>query len=180
MGSSEQASSDVSGHEAEYVPSPSARAVEIGGPTLTLQSPGTLVVRDHPRPSMTTRIGISASGNPWLRIASVSIDADGRDEVSTEDLRSVRVIELVRLHLPSQAGGSAFTSHFRDSEEFGSAIRDQWPSEGAMRELARTYNVARALRLHPIKAVTESFGVSRSTAHRWVNQCREAGMIADG
>ncbi|GGM58624.1 helix-turn-helix domain-containing protein [Microbacterium saperdae] len=164
----------------EYLPDDDARPIEIGGPALTLRSPGTLVVDHHPRIGLETRIRVSASGSFWLRILSVAIESYGAEEVNSEDLRNVRVIDLLRQHLPPLAGWTPFTSHALASETFSSAIRDQWPSPGAMGEVARTYNVALALRLHPIKAVTDAFGISRSTAHRWINQCRESGLIVSG
>ncbi|WP_374197649.1 helix-turn-helix domain-containing protein [Microbacterium paraoxydans] len=169
------------GAEVEYLPDADARPIEVGGPTLTLRSPGTLIVDHHPRIGLETRIRVSASGSFWLRIMSVTIESHGaQEEVTSDDLRNVRVIDLLRQHLPPHAGWTPLTAHALASEAYPTAIRDQWPSPGAMGEVARTYNVALALRLHPIKAVTDAFGISRSTAHRWINQCRESGLIVGG
>ena len=165
-----------------YIAADGARRTEVGGPSLSIDSPGTLVVYSHPRPNLNTSIGLSASGSFWLTITSVQIESEkAGDEVTTDDLRNVRVIELIRENLPKHVSGSALHSaRQRTPGALPETVRDAWPSQSAMWEVAHTYNFARAVRMPPVKAVVDAYEISRSTAHRWINQCRDAGMISGG
>lgn len=163
----------------DYEPVPDSEAVALGGPGVVLRLPGRLVVSDHPRSGLTTRIGLRWDGDA-LGIAGVEVSSTSPEEVATNDLRSVRVIELVRTHLQTFVAVHAWGWRFPASAEVATTVRNSWPTMTAVSNVAQTYNFARALRLPPIKAVTESYAISRATAHRWVNLCKERGEITDG
>jgi len=141
--------------ETRYVPRPDAEPIPVGGPNTSLRLPGSLIVNDHPREGLTVEIALRWDASA-LTVGSVVVQARAGREVSTNDLRSVRVVETIREHLPQNVESTA-----------------------AIDDVAQTYNLARALRLHPIKAVMETFGVSRATAHRWVDRLRDRGEIID-
>jgi len=163
----------------DYEPASHSESVALGGPGVALRLPGTLVVDDHPRPGLTTRIALRWDKGA-LGIAGVEVESTSPDEVATNDLRSVRVVDLVRTHLQTFVAVHSWGWSFPASADVASAVRNSWPTMTAVSDVAQTYNFARALRLAPIKAVMESYGISRATAHRWVNVCKERGEIADG
>ncbi|MEL5990749.1 hypothetical protein ACOKGD_13970 [Microbacterium phosphatis] len=156
-----------------------AKWVELGGPGVTLRLPGTLVVPDHPRADLMTHIELRWNVDS-LAVSSVKVESLRPEEVTTNDLRSVRVVDLIRTHLQSFVAVHSSGWSFPVRPEVAGAIRKAWPTMTAVSDVAQTYNFARALRLPPIKAVMESYEISRATAHRWVNLCKERGEIADG
>lgn len=137
------------------------------------------MVRPHPREGLTTSISVTVSSTA-LSIVGVSIESEEGFEVSGDDLRSVRVVELVQENMPDYVEGLSIQWAHPVPERLAQSVRETWPAPPAMASVAETYSFARAVRLPPIKAVTDSYGISRATAHRWVNQCKDAGMIADG
>lgn len=161
-----------------YEPAKGSRPVEIGGPSIQLMSPGDLKVEDHPRDGISTTVRVATDGQE-LRVLGVTLEAHTSEEITTGDLRSVRVVELIREHLPHHVAAHAFGWSFPPAPELAEVTRGTWPSTTAMSAVAQTYNFARALRLAPIKALTDGFGISRATAHRWVNLCKERGLVRE-
>jgi hypothetical protein len=164
--------------EVSYEPAPRAAPIELGGPGVMLRLPGDLVVRDHPRPGLTARIALRWEGRE-IHVSAVELASIEPAEVTTNDLRSVRVVDLIRTHLQAFVAVHSWGWSFPPSEDVAMAVRSSWPTMVAVSDVAQTYNFARALRLPPIKAVMESYSVSRATAHRWVNLCRERGEVVD-
>lgn len=163
----------------DYEPSPHAEEVALGGPGVALRLPGTLIVGDHPRPALKTRITLRWDTDA-LGISNVEIESKRPEEVTSNDLRSVRVVELLRSHLQNFVTVHAWGWGFPATSDVANAVRSSWPTMTAVSAVAQTYNFARALRMAPIKAVMDSYGISRATAHRWVHLCRERGEISDG
>lgn len=52
------------------------------------------------------------------------------------------------------------------------------PTDDVLREVAEVYRLALGNRSAPRKAVVRRFGVSRSTAARWLTLTRESGFLA--
>lgn len=163
-----------------YHPLPAAKPVALGGSALTLNAPGTLVIKSHPRENLTTAITVDVV-DAVLRIREVAINTEANapadTEVTTDDLRNARVIELIRENLPQYVEALSLTWTFPLPEDAAAAIRKAWPATFAKTMVAEVYGFARAIRLPPIKAVTENFGISRATAHRWADACRTEGFI---
>lgn len=162
-----------------YEPAAGAATVQLGGPGVVISSPGSLLVPNHPRAEIATRITIRTDGIE-LHIDGVELFAMGDLEVTTDDLRNVRLVETIRTCLPEHVTVHAWSWAFPTPDYVADAVRKAWPSMTSVSNVAQTYNFARALRLAPIKAVMENYGVSRATAHRWVNLAKDRGEIADG
>lgn len=72
----------------------------------------------------------------------------------------------------------------RFSGEWDDRQQEWWAGAGAVRggptyaAIAQTYSSAWARGEHPTAAVASEFGVSKSTAAKWVAKCRERGLLA--
>lgn len=98
--------------------------------------------------------------------------------VDSAGMRMVPIAKLIALAvtpyvLQSEVDGSAWAPFPGASPE--DALHG--PTNETLRKLAAVYAVAYACGLHPVKAVTDTFGLARSTAGRWVSMARERGLL---
>jgi transposase len=96
-------------------------------------------------------------------VTGLLIDAPEGQEISSQTLRSIRLRDVVAKVLEGQ------------EPEVPAA---QSPGEQPYREFARTYLKELARRPHgAMTAAANAHDISRATAHRWVQTCRQLGYL---
>ncbi|WP_439591875.1 hypothetical protein [Microbacterium sp.] len=104
--------------------------------------------------------------------------ADRGDEVTSLTLREVRVqwalqvsgLSVSRIAEPDQplAAGSQYIQRMRDRSD-----RNHWQS---LVDATRLYQLAAAINLPPLRAVSDGLSISQSTATRLMNRARQEGL----
>lgn len=109
---------------------------------------------------------------------------EGGPPVTSEGMLAIRVAELVyraaRLDLhdaSSMVQPAAVVTVRTDFEVPPRPVGRAGPSEEHLRTVAIEYGVAYACAGHPRRAVMDAFGLSRTSANRWINQAREVGYL---
>lgn len=144
--------------------------------------PAAWTVVVHEEPGVPGEIRIQAVWDDHLRrsvAAEVSVARRGSgDEVTSITLREVRVqsalqlsgLKLSTVSEPGHADVSGGDYIRRMRERAGRDLR------ASVVDAARTYLLAAAVNLPPLKAVADSLGVSQSTATRLMSRARVEGL----
>jgi hypothetical protein len=90
-------------------------------------------------------------------------------------IRTAAMENIYRVRKNPTARDSVTTTkaHLGGFERFAAA----GPTDEALEYVALVYRLAYACNENPTQAVTEAFGLPRSTAERWVSRARDLGLI---
>ncbi|HET9889664.1 MAG TPA: hypothetical protein VFQ42_04110 [Mycobacterium sp.] len=113
--------------------------------------------------SMPIEVRLTQDGyGRWL-VTGLRIEADAGQEVTAQTLRAIKLRDVV---------AALLKDYEPDVPEACS------PEEVRLREFARTYLAELARRPHrAVTAAATAHGISRATAHRWVQECRSLGYL---
>ncbi|MFD1546012.1 hypothetical protein [Nonomuraea guangzhouensis] len=110
--------------------------------------------------------------------------------ITSDVLRSIAVNDLISMIITSTLLIHSDTGmHLRDlpnpdgCEPWGRVlpndVAQQGPTDRALQWVAHMYRLAVAIEMAPTKTIQEEFGLSRSTAIRWVMSARAKGFLGE-